>query len=226
MQLSCAPPWGVVHSSGWLCRSPAISKSVKGEWLCEGSLRYLLRQLFCGGGAHAQQQVITYEPVNVVTNSAGTEISGDIRVVRNSGVNELIPFHATTNRASTPGSIYLPPLNNQPFVTRNLGPRGGGGGNPPTQPQVWPIIVAPAVCLVSTAMVRGWCSSDCKATGVANWDSGVCGHKSTCVCMPPPNPEPPRPPRPRTSGEAFPTGHLPFHRTINQDYWVIDVHGY
>lgn len=132
-------------------------------------------------GLHAGQRSITYSIVNAVESAGGNEIVGDVLVERSDGSVDLVPFQVSNASLSTPGSDRLPAVCDFGY---SVTPANGGGG---LDDQVRPLIriIIPAVCIGTIIITRGWCSSDCGDAGVSHWDSGICGHKSTCVCNPP-----------------------------------------
>lgn len=159
------------------------------SWLIAVAIAFLVT-----GTANSQNAQVTYKFTN--TEVLGEDrFAGDILIERNNGTADLIPFVAEGRQMIAGGSPFVPSLaNGQVFGTVTYDPPPGDEP-PPGQTQGLPAVVVPlGVCLVTTAYMRNQCNRDCSATGgVESWNSGYCGHSSTCACKDPPPPPPPAP---------------------------------
>lgn len=48
----------------------------------------------------------------------------------------------------------------------------------------WPVFIGAALCYGNSQAVWSQCRGTCRARGVQMFDSGICGHKAACVCVP------------------------------------------
>ena len=147
------------------------------------------------GSAHAQNATITYKIANA-QELGGESFSGDILIERNNGTADVVPFVATGNEMTAGGTPFVPPLGSGGAVGSITYSPVPPREQPPLQVQAPWLVIAPFVCLATTAYIRSHCSLDCSARGgVVGWNSGFCGHNGTCTCA-----EPPERPLPSCSG--------------------------
>lgn len=146
------------------------------------------------GQAGGQEAQVEYQFVNIQSDGRGNA-SGDVLVQRNNGSVEMVPFTLSGNVVDSAPSYSLPATRGA-VASGTATYVGDGGGGGVFDPNAAPVIVGIGVggCMATTAMVRRFCTTDCRDNGgVAEWNSGFCGHRSTCKCKEEPEPPPPEP---------------------------------
>lgn len=174
-----------------------------------------------GGSPH-----VTYQAVNLLQAPDGSSMSGDLLVVHYDGSADMVPFYADSTGLFTSAESELYPYSFVPMTPTYIG-GGGGGGGPIVDPNLNdggdaegrnPLVIG-ATCAAMIGLTRGFCSFDCRGSGVASWEAGWCGTGATCRCNIPPLPPRDQAP-PRNRSPALVVGNSHIQQYIWNVWWM------